>query len=291
MATVPLVAAIFFSALFVNKVFGIHAVHSRFWKCKQRTNTNAQTRFERLQRYWFAGRNGSHVWSDRDVVNFDFGESEDSHIIELPIGSAWQTCEHTHLTKDMCLEIETLAGWWFIGSAQWGRPGPAPPEHVKEFLSFGRMGPPGDVAVARLTCPRRARQLEHVLASAVQDAELYFQLCSTPIWIRILYGLVAKTPGLKEWIVQRILWIQLRTIFFKNDVWQHRGTFEIFRWTYWLTEPLWVTRWNKWWRICISKERTRLSHLLGKYLLGMSSWYLEYEIARLSEIKEMDIKG
>lgn len=110
MATAPLVAAIFFSILFANKIFRIHTMHSRFWEYKQRTNTNAQIRFERLQRYWLAGRNGVDVWSDKDVVNFDFGDSEQSHIIELPIGSTWQTCEHTHLTKDMCLQIETLAG-------------------------------------------------------------------------------------------------------------------------------------------------------------------------------------
>jgi hypothetical protein len=46
---------------------------------------------------------------------------------------------------------------------------------------------------------------------------------------------------------------------------------------------------NKWRRISILKERTRLSCLLGKYVLGINSWYLGYEITALSDIREMNI--
>lgn len=139
-----------------------------------------------------SSRYATHIFNSNDVVTFDFSDSKNTHIIELPEKIIWWTFRHTHLTEEICLQIETLSGFWFIGSAQWGRPAPAPPEQTEIFKAFGRMGPPTDVARARFTCSKKARQLEHVLVSVVQDAKLYFWLCSTPIWVHHLYELLSR---------------------------------------------------------------------------------------------------
>lgn len=78
---------------------------------------------------------------------------------------------------------------------------------------------PSSMVSARLTTSERGRQFYHVVASVVQDADVYFSLCSTSGWVRGLYLLAGwiHATWFKEWMVRGVLWVQLRTVFYEND--------------------------------------------------------------------------
>lgn len=101
----------------------------------------------------------------------------------------------------MCRDVEILGGTWYVEPTVWHYiPGLELvfPERPGDWRSMGRpFHPDGrrgydEAACVRLSGSEDARQVYHVLASAIQDAELYFSLCPTPVWIRALYWLTMK---------------------------------------------------------------------------------------------------
>lgn len=204
-----IVAATLTLAILGERILRRHQVHSLLWTtCAHRTNTAYQSCFERLQRFSSPPRSAVHLPNEMDVVTFDLSEARNgSLIIEIPPKSAWYTLRHTHTQSDGCSDITTLSGRWVVGSATWATPGPAPPEKPEFWTSMGKLDPNDGAATARLSGTVASRVLDHLLCSLVQDAEVYFRLCTTPAWIRALYAVTRLAPRLREILVWRLLWV------------------------------------------------------------------------------------
>lgn len=76
----------------------------------------------------------------------------------------------------------------------------------------------------------------------VQNAKLYFSLCETPAWLTLAYTLSRVNSRVKEWLVKKVLWIQLRAVFRENDILEYRGAVRILRWYYVFDQPTWLIR-------------------------------------------------
>lgn len=108
-----------------------------------------------------------------------------------------------------------------------------------------------------------------MLASAIKDAELFLSLCSTPLWIRLVYlvtkKLSARTANV---LARRVLWIQIRTIFFHNDICEYRGCCTIFQlWYLFVTRPEWVYDFERWSEQFFSEQFLRANSWLGYVFL------------------------
>lgn len=269
----------------IDRLLRVHAIHSLLWRCTQRTNTNHQTRFENLQRFYIPNRRAFRSHREVDVVTLDFAGGDDGDddamIIDIPVGSGWASPEVCHRTQTMCREIEISNGLWYVGTFVGGMPSPGPPERPRLFRSIGvPYGPSEGLTTAKLFGSPAARQADHVLASAIQDAELYFSLCSTPLWIRLVYFLTKKlSVSAAEVLAHRVLWIQIRSIFFHSDTWEYRGRCTIFRWYYiFLNPPEWVVDFEQWSQHFSSEQFLRANFWLGYVFFGMQPWYDEYEL-------------
>ncbi|KAH8726381.1 hypothetical protein GQ44DRAFT_771158 [Phaeosphaeriaceae sp. PMI808] len=224
-----------------------HYVHRLLWTtCAHRTNTSYQSRFERLERFWSPMRSIVRP-NETDVVTFDF------------------TPCPTHTQPDGCNDITTLSGRWFVGSATWTTPGPAPPEKPGHWTSMGKLYPKGDAATARVSGTVASRVLDHLLCNLVQDAEVYFYLCTTPAWIRALYVVTWSASRVREILILRLLWVQMRAALhvhdFIEDPW---------------SPPSWVYRFEERMRLIKSRAISGLNYWLGKNMLGMGVRYQEY---------------
>lgn len=265
------------SATILSKLLNLHTVHSRLWGCKQRTNTQHRTRFN-LSRFYVAHKNVNYVLSRKDVVTFDFKLAEPDIFIEIPQESQWASPYHTHITRKMCVSLDTLSGRWYIGGSSWPRRELWGPQLPEFWISFGKDLTSSQPATAKLLGSERTRQLYHIICSSVEDAEVYFSLCSTPLWVRVLYVLTNRTPSLREWMIHKCLWIQLRTTFHKYDFCEDHGTCWILRQFYWMNVPEWVKEFERWSQFAISRVVLSLNYWIGSIALGMRPSYEEYKL-------------
>ena len=242
---------------------------------------------ENLQRFYIPDRKAARSPTDTDIVTLEFPENASTDVIvDIPIGSGWYSPQTCHCTQAMCRRIETLNGIWLIGNSRWSIPGEGPSEHPRLFRSIGAIyGPTKEVTRARLFGSQPARQLDHVLASAIQDAEIYFSLCSTPLWLRLLYFSTKKlSPKAADVLARRVLWIQIRCIFFHNDTWEYRGTCRIFQYIFpFFSAPPWVAKFEDWSKHFMSEQFLRTNYWVGYALFGMRPWYAEYELLPMKE--------
>ncbi|KAH7071789.1 hypothetical protein BKA63DRAFT_516397 [Paraphoma chrysanthemicola] len=273
------IAATLLFAILGGRFARRHRTHQMMWKtCAHRTNTSHQSRFERLQRFWTPKRSVAQPPNVMDIVTFDLTEGRNgSMTIEIPAKSGWSMLQHTHMESDGCSNITTLSGRWFVGSAVWTTPGPAPPEKPGQYTSIGKLDADDDLASARLSGTIASRRLDHLLCSMVQDAEVYFLLCTTPAWIRALYALTRSAPTAREMLVRRVLWVQIRATLHMHDFLEDHGTITIFRSINPWSPPAWVHRFEERVRVLKSKAISGCSYYLGKHVFGMSVRYDEYE--------------
>jgi hypothetical protein len=273
-----IVSATLILAIFGERLARRHHVHRLLWTtCAHRTNTSYQSRFERLQRFWTPTRSVARLPNETDVVTFDLSEARNgSLIIEIPPKSGWYTLHHTHTQSDGCSDITTLSGRWFVGSATWATPGPAPPEKPGHWTSMGKLDPNDDAATARLSGTVASRDLDHLLCSLVQDAEVYFRLCTTPAWIRALHAVTRSEPRLREMLVRRLLWVQIRATLHVHEFIEDHGTITIFRWINPWSPPSWVHRFEERMRFVKSRAISGFNYWLSRNVLGMSIRYKEY---------------
>lgn len=83
--------------------------------------------------------------------------------------------------------INTMLAW--RTPVLWG------PQKIQQWMDFGQDDPDVKVATAMPIGSEQTRRLYHTIASVVQDAKVYFALCTTPIWIHTVYwfaGLVSQ---------------------------------------------------------------------------------------------------
>lgn len=256
-----------------------HHVHKLLWKtCGHRTNTAEQLRFERLKRFWIPIRAVNRPPNENDVVTFDLTEGRNgSLVIEIPDGSGWSTLQHTHTRPDGCSNLTILSGCWYVGSAIWPIAGSAPPEQPGLWTSMGKPYSSDYIATVRLSGTVSSRYLDHLLCSLVQDAVVYFRLCTTPIWVRALYVFTWLAPRLREMLVHRLLWVQIRATLHMHDFLEDQGTITIFRWINPWSPPAWVYPFEERMRLVKSKAISGLNYWLSRNVFGMSIRYEEYE--------------
>jgi hypothetical protein len=276
MTTTFIIVGSLIASSLLGRLFRLHIIHALLGGCKHRTNTHSQAVFQ-LSRFYVANRKANHILSEQDVIIFDFQQAAPDLFLEIPSGSQWYSVRHAHLTKEACISIQVLSGRWFVNGMQAWRPVLWGPQLVKQWMSFGYDDPEGNAATAKLIGSEQTRRLYHTIASVVQDAEVYFALCTTPIWIRAVYwfaGLISRHA--QNWIVQRVLWIQLRMIFHQNDFLESHGACYIFRQYYWMNPPRWVPEFEAWSEFAIARIVLVWNYWLGRTLFGMSADYPEY---------------
>ncbi len=267
----------------VHRLFQFHAVHSLFVSCTSRTDTRHQTRFENLERFFIPSRAlPASKWPR--LVTFEFEEDGNGILVHVPDGSYWGTPTVRHHAQGMCREIYIVSGEWSVGQFMAVAPIRGPPERPNSWQGiYMRFGPPrlpnGPSEVRRFGS-EEAQQLDHMIVSAVQDAQLYFSLCSTPLWLSLVYAASnALSPRAADTLARRILWVQIRTMFFCHDTWEYRGRCMIFRifWPF-LNEPDWVRRFELWSEEYASRQFLRLNYWLGYGFLGMKPEYSGYKM-------------
>lgn len=268
----------------IHQLFRFHAIHSLFTDCIARTDTRRQFKFQDLKHFFVpAGANLSKNLPK--LVNFEF--EEEAVLIEVLAGRYFSTPLICHHTQEMCRETYIVSGDWFMGGFRSGTPGDAPPELPFTWRSINIVHlPPKKPCRLRLYGSETARQVDHIIVSAVQDAEIYFRLCSTPLWLRLFYSATkAISAAAANVLARRILWIQIRGIYFCNDIWEFRGTCTFFQmfWPF-FNEPDWVKRFELWSEHYRSKQFLRLNYWLGRIFLGMDSEYPQYNIATSKEM-------
>lgn len=120
-----------------------------------------------------------------------------------------------------------------------------------------------------------------MIVSAVQVARIFFKLCSTPVWLRLVYAASnAVSPRGANALARRILWVQIRTMLFCHDTWEYRGRCRIFRifWPF-FNELDWVRKFEWWSGEYASWQFLRLNYWLGCTFLGMNPEYPGYQMA------------
>lgn len=268
-----------FAIVAIHRLLRIHAIHSLFMKCASRTDTRRQTEFKDLKRFYLPSRvHGTPKWPL--LVTFRF-EEDGSILIEIPVGSYWGTVEICHHTQEMCRALDLISGDWAVSGYIATGPVEGPPEIPNGWQGIlMRSGAARIVNQLRRYGSEPARQLDHMIVSAVQDAELYFKLCSTPLWLRILYAATnTMSAQLADILARRILWIQIRTMFYCHDTWEFRGCCMIFRYYYpFLNHPRWVAEFETWSEHFMSRQFLRLNHWVGCTILGMRPDYTEYRL-------------
>ncbi|OAQ59537.1 hypothetical protein VFPPC_03771 [Pochonia chlamydosporia 170] len=271
---ITVIACIAAVGFMVSPLGHLHFIHSLSGGCRRRTTTSSQAVFT-LSRY-YVKRNANYVLSERDIIIFDFHRAAPNVFIEVPTGSRWYSVPQTHHTVEACISIRTRSGVWFIGSMIAGQPvlwGPELPDHWMYFAGNHRGISP---STAEIIGSKQSCELYHTIASVEQDAEAFFSLCTTPLWVRLLYTAAGLFPLARAWLVHKILWIQLRMIFYKNDYWESHGACYFFRWFYWMWAPQWVQDFEDWSEFAISYAVQWSSYWTGRLLLGMREFYPEY---------------
>lgn len=265
----------------VHRLFQFHAVHSLFVSCASRTNTRHQTKFESSERYLIPGE-AARASERPGLVTFEFEEDGDGLLIQVPVGSWWRTVTARHRTQAMCREVDLISGDWAIRGFYASIPLRGPPEKSNFWYDIQVMyGPAERLCQLRRSGSERAWQLDHMILSVVQDAAVYFKLCSTPVWLRLVYAAAnVISPHAADVLTRRILWIQIRTMFFCHDMWEYCGRCKIFRifWPF-FNEPEWVRRFELWSEEYMSRQFLRFNYWIGYALLGMKPEYSGYEMA------------
>jgi hypothetical protein len=237
-----------------------------------------------------------------DPVFFDFSASSTAVDITIPPYSGWITHHHWHETAQACETIEPQEGSYMISLSSVATRGTG--LHIGDGKGFAlplrpgtmvqwkrnphQVGAENEATVFRLKGSVEMIDFYRQVCSVNQDAELYFQLPSTPFWLRGLYAFWAWIPyfgtRMRAWLTSQLLWVQLQVIYFKNDYFTHEGSIPF-------TRPWWDLPGGrrppeKWMnrelrsRVIISKFLQTWCYYIGTTLLGMGSWYEEYMTLR-----------
>ena len=148
-----------------------------------------------------------------------------------------------------------------------------------------QVGAENEATVFRLKGPLEMLHFYRQVCSVNQDAEVYFRLPSTPLWLRGLYASWAWIPyfgtRLRAWLASQLLWVQLQVIYHKNDYFTDEGAIPFTR--PWWDLPGAIRPPEKWMnrelrsRVIISKLLQKWCYWIGTTLLGMRGWYEEYK--------------
>ncbi|KAH9222517.1 hypothetical protein DL95DRAFT_380827 [Leptodontidium sp. 2 PMI_412] len=230
--------------------------------------------------------------------------STDGLKITVPPYSPWICRAHWHETAPACETLAPIEGHFIIydnfvftpGSGIMTGNGQNPPTFVMPLkidlqVQWERNpnADPGEAVVFSLKAANEAYEFYgfyRQLCSVNQDAEMYFQLPSTPLWLRAMYAFWGWMPfigaRIRAWLVASLLWVQLRVIYSRNDYLENEGYIPYTRpWRY---VPAPVHPPKKWADrelrsvVTISKLVLKVCHWVGTKVLGMEAKYEEYEV-------------
>jgi hypothetical protein len=131
-----------------------------------------------------------------------------------------------------------------------------------------------------LPSAKNAETFHRNICSAVLDANVYPSLDSTPFWLRWIFGVISVILGVRHWLIAKLLWIQIRMIYYSHDFWSYEGQISIsWLWDGWYfpaLAPQWVRTLE--WKSgdIFSRMVLRMCSWIGRYLLGMRGEYDEY---------------
>jgi hypothetical protein len=84
------------------------------------------------------------------------------------------------------------------------------------------------------------------VCSAILDRAVFPQLASTPLWLKVLFAMLAVVPSRRDRLLDVMLWIQLQVIFAAHDTHLYHGCVPV-TWL-WLMPfsnvPDWARRWQ-----------------------------------------------
>jgi hypothetical protein len=234
-------------------------------------------------------------------VIYDFTNLSSGLKIIVPPYSSWICHDHWHETASACETLMPLEGHFMIvhsivttrgsGVVQGDGSSPAKfvmplePEHLVRWQKDPHWDSAGGTMGFLLEASDEVYKFYRQVCSVNQDAEVYFYLPSTPLWLRVLYGFWGRVPHLgirvRAWLVEYLLWIQLRVIYSKNDYLENEGAIP-YTWP-WRQRPADVYPPKKWMerelrsRITVSRLVLRTCAWVGTRILGMKARYDEYD--------------
>ncbi|PVH71239.1 hypothetical protein DL98DRAFT_521183 [Cadophora sp. DSE1049] len=235
-------------------------------------------------------------------VIYDFSDlSTDGIKITIPPNSSWICHSHWHETAAACETLLPIQGHYMLyssfvfthGSGSMTGPGTYPPttemyfrpEHLVRWQRDSKADP-GEAMGFELKASDEVYAFYRQVCSVNQDAETYFQLPSTPLWLRNIYKFWGWIPHIgarvQAWLVAHLLWIQLRVIHSRNDYLEDEGMIP-YTW-YWRHVPAPIYPPKKWVdrelrsRITISRLVLKVCYWVGTKVLGMKAQYEEYEV-------------
>jgi hypothetical protein len=244
--------------------------------CNPRTNTTQQALFDLAR---------------PQPVTYDFKSLYPDIKITVPPGSHWHSDEHFHETLEACASVYILSGRWVITGHGAGtttcNAGFEKDQKPLRYLTWFKNYPESQSASLRLKAPV---QIYHTICSVSQDAELYFRLCATPLWLRSAYFGTYLVPfvgtRMREWMIETALWYQLRVIYASNDFWTYE--WEIPFTEFYIWPPEWARRWQveSWYGI--SRAVVYSASCFGRWMMRMKEGYEEYEVSEhLSRIRNI----
>ena len=146
-------------------------------------------------------------------------------------------------------------------------------------------GNPGEAVGFSLKANDEVYAFYRQLCCVNHDAEMYFHMLSSPLWLSTIYGFWGWVPRVgarvRAWLVACLLWIQYRVIYSKNDYFEDEGMIP-YTW-YWRQIPAPVLPPKKWVdkelqsRVSISRLVLKICYWVGTKILGMEAKYEEYE--------------
>jgi hypothetical protein len=249
-----------------------------------RTNTRNQTIF--------------HLQRPASVI-FDFSTLSTTGLkVTIPPHSLWKSGWYWHKTLPFCEIFESLSGNYFVeekGVYAWGGGTSTGSGH-----SVYRLQP--DDMILWYRNPHHAEAADHDMVYALkgsedimafyrqvcgvnQDAEIYFSLPSTPLSLRGFYASLRYIPyigpRMRAWLLKKMLWIQQRVVYYKNDYNTYEGRIDYtLPWRGRIGFPRPPKKWiDKELKsvVTISRLVQGLCFWVRTRILGMREKYAEYE--------------
>ena len=208
----------------------------------------------------------------REGPIFDFSSP---HNIEITVlkGSDWRTEFNWHDHKSSGKYIECLQGHLLIsysGGSNGGSKG-----FRYSFPSEDRHSWSCDSLKENLIVLLAANEvLYRNRCIAILDADRFPVLATTPIWLRALFRIVSLLPSVYEWLLLRMLWIQIQAINYPHGYFTIHGQIPLVKvWRYLHAfdqqPPRWISHLQSQSLILFSKNCSR-----GLLLAWKSHWYI-----------------
>lgn len=213
--------------------------------------------------------------------------------ISIPQDSSWKVSSHWHSPgRENCQRLHVEAGRFQVGYHKEPRTGGSvygagdftfKPGYwttwSKEEQTAVRESAVRDTVIILTVA---SEGLERNICSAILDADIFPELATTPVWLRLIFRALRLLPSARRWLVRRICYVQLQVIRCEYGCWEYHGGINALRWWQW-THPFDIGR-HPAWTVSLQYQSQKLFsrlaqglyHGMGTILLGMRGDYPEY---------------